>query len=117
MSGYWAPTWGSGLGGSPSGDAFVFQGGETEDPEQTETRETPSDQDTWAEELMDWGLGGVAIGAGTAGTGAILTQADTFLPGPADVVGAGFIIAGAGITAVGAGAFVVGSVGQLFDGE
>ena len=71
----------------------------------------------WNDSLQDWGSNAVMTGAGLAGTGLIVTQLDSPLPGPADAVGAGMVIAGGVTAVVGAVGWLIGSIGDLFDGD
>ena len=69
----------------------------------------------WDDDLRSWGASTVTTGAGIAGTSLIVTQVDSPLPGPADAVGAGMVLAGAGTAIAGGLAYGIGSIGGLVD--
>ncbi|MEP3866391.1 MAG: hypothetical protein ABJM83_20780, partial [Paracoccaceae bacterium] len=56
-----------------------------------------------------------STGGVIAGAGALVTQADSPLPGPADVIGGGMIIGGVATAAVGGAAYAAGSIGGAID--
>lgn len=72
-------------------------------------------EDPLSKQITDWGSDTVMVGASIAGSGALVTQVDSPLPGPADVVGGAMVVGGIATMAVGAVAYVGGSIGQLLD--
>ena len=66
-------------------------------------------------ELLLLGLRHSNCRAATAGAGALVTQADSPLPGPADAVGGVMTIAGVATVVIGEIAYIGGSIGQLFE--
>lgn len=73
-------------------------------------------QKSTAERVTDWGSSAMTSGAAMAGAGALVTQADSPLPGPADVAGVAMVGAGLATAAVGFVAFVGGSIAQAAGG-
>ena len=70
---------------------------------------------SWDDSLRSWGTSAATTGAAIAGTGLITTQVDSPLPGPADVVGGGMVVAGAGTAIAGGVAYGVGTIGGVLD--
>jgi hypothetical protein len=68
-----------------------------------------------ADGVRDWGAGAVGVGAGLAGTGAIVSQYDGPWVGPADVVGGFLIVLGGSTALVGGTAFLTGSAADAMD--
>ena len=71
--------------------------------------EVANNEPNW--DLVKEGLQGMAEGAAQVAAGAALTQADSILPGPMDVIGAVIVVEGAGDIALNYGKTVEGFVG------
>jgi hypothetical protein len=69
----------------------------------------------WDNDFREEGFDAVMLGAATITSGAVVTQFDSPLPGPADLVGGAIIVIGVAEIAIGTVVYGTGLVGGVID--